>query len=122
MRVLPVDIPIAYNVFLGRPTLNAIKAVVTHYLLLVQFELDDEKVGKLYGDQKMAREYHYMSLKSLGRKEEPPSGKGEHGMPYSEPTSEVVSILLGPTCPERTVWIGKELEPPIKDEIVVLLK
>jgi len=48
---------------------------VTHYLLLIQFELDDGKVGTLYGDQKMARECCYMSLKSLGRKEEPLPGE-----------------------------------------------
>ena len=62
----------AYNVILGRPTLNAIKVMVAPYLLLVQFELDDGKVGKLYGDQKIVRECYYGSLKSLGRKEEPP--------------------------------------------------
>ncbi|KAJ8430261.1 hypothetical protein Cgig2_022719 [Carnegiea gigantea] len=47
-----VDIPMAYN-----------------------FELDDGKVAKLYRDQKMAGECYYTSLKSLGRKEEPPSGE-----------------------------------------------
>jgi len=34
----------------------------------MRFELDDGKVGKLYGDQKMAHECYYVSLKSLGRK------------------------------------------------------
>jgi len=65
----------AYNIILGPSTLNLIKAVVTPYLPLIQFELDDEKVGKLYGDQKMARECYYVSLKSLGRKEEPHIGE-----------------------------------------------
>jgi len=32
-----------YKVILGRPTLNAIKAMVTPYLLLIQFKLDDGK-------------------------------------------------------------------------------
>jgi len=33
-------------------------------------------MGKLYGDQKMAREFYYVSLKSLRRKEEqPPTGE-----------------------------------------------
>jgi len=47
----------AYNVILGQPILNVIKAMVAPYLLLIQFELDDEKLVKLYGDQKMAREF-----------------------------------------------------------------
>ena len=51
-----VDVLIAYNVILGLSTLNVIRVVVAPHLLLIQFELDDEKVGKLYGDQKMANE------------------------------------------------------------------
>jgi len=37
----------------------------------MQFELDDGRAGKVYGDQKMATECYYVSLKSLARKEEP---------------------------------------------------
>ena len=69
---LVVDVPMAYDVILGRPTINIIEVVAAPYLLLIQFELDDGKVGKFYGDQKMAKEYYYLSLKSLGRKEKPP--------------------------------------------------
>jgi len=65
---LVVDILVAYIVILGRPTLNAIKVVVAPCLPLVQFELDDGKMGKLYGDQKKVRECYYVSLKSVGRK------------------------------------------------------
>ncbi|KAJ8427062.1 hypothetical protein Cgig2_006739 [Carnegiea gigantea] len=77
---------------------------------LKKFELDDGNVAKLYGDQKMARECYYVSLKSLGRKEEPPTGEisqpnkmgrnvaaetivvlsalaEEHGLPHPKPTS-----------------------------------
>jgi len=47
----------AYNVILGRPTLTAIKTVTTPYLLLMQFELDDGRVGKIFGDQTMVHEF-----------------------------------------------------------------
>jgi len=63
---LMVDISMTYNVIIGRPTLSAVKAVIAPYLLLMQFELDDGRVGKLFGDQRMARECYYVSLKSLG--------------------------------------------------------
>ncbi|KAJ8438067.1 hypothetical protein Cgig2_025472 [Carnegiea gigantea] len=122
---LVTDISMAYNVILGRPTLKAIKVMVAPYLLLVQFELDNGKVGKLYEDQKMTRECYYVSLKSLRRKEEPPSGEvsrppkigkksateamvlllasaDEHGRPRPEPTSYVMSVPLDPICLERT--------------------
>jgi len=60
-----------YIVILGHLTLNAIKVIVAPYLLLIQFELDHGRVGKVYGYQKAARGCYYVSLKSLGRKEEP---------------------------------------------------
>ena len=55
----------AYNVILKCPTLNAIEAVVVPYLVLIQFEVDDGEMGKLYDNQKMAKECYYVSLKSL---------------------------------------------------------
>jgi len=72
VNFLVVDIPMKYNVILVRQTLSAIKAVIAPYLLLMQFELDDSRVGKLYGDQKMARECDCVSLKSLATKDETP--------------------------------------------------
>jgi len=42
---LVVDVPTAYNVILGRPTLHKVKAVITSYLLQLQFEVDDGSVG-----------------------------------------------------------------------------
>ena len=72
VNFLVVDILIAYNVILGCPTLSAIKTFIAPYLLLMEFEVDDSQVRKFYGDQKMARECYYVSLKSFGRKDEPP--------------------------------------------------
>ena len=75
-RIVVVDIPMAYNVILGRPTLGAIKTVIAPYFLLMQFKLDDDgRVRALYGDQKMAHECYYVGLKSLGRKDECPLAK-----------------------------------------------
>jgi len=39
---LVVDVPTAYNVILGRPTLHRVKAVIAPYLLQLQFEADDD--------------------------------------------------------------------------------
>ena len=50
MDFLVVGVPTAYNVILGWPTLNKVKVVIASYLLQLQFETDDGRVGKLQGD------------------------------------------------------------------------
>jgi len=45
-----VDVPTAYNVILGRPTLHKVKAIIAPYLLQLQFEADDGSVGEIHGD------------------------------------------------------------------------
>ena len=145
VNFLVVDVPMAYNVIIERPTLSMLKAVVAPYLLLMQFELDDRGVGKLFGDQRMARECYYVSLKSLGRKEEAPvtelSGpsksakKGDpeavmtllasaedHGRSRPEPTVEIEEIPLDDNRPDRVVRVGHSLAPTVKEAIVTLLR
>jgi len=41
---LVVDVPMAYNIILGCPTLHSVKAVIALYLLQLQFESDDGSV------------------------------------------------------------------------------
>jgi len=60
--------------------------------LLIQFELDDGGVGKLYGDQKMAIECYYVSLKSLGKKAEP--FQGEISMQNKVGKKEVTEAMI----------------------------
>ena len=62
---LVVDVPMTYNVILGRPTLHKVKAVVAPYLLQLQFETDDGAIGELRGDQRTARECYLVSIKPL---------------------------------------------------------
>jgi len=47
---LVIDVPTAYNIIIGRPTLYKVKAVITSYLLRLQFEADDGSVGTMQGD------------------------------------------------------------------------
>ncbi|KAJ8424988.1 hypothetical protein Cgig2_027997 [Carnegiea gigantea] len=115
-----------YNVILGHLTLNAIKAIIAPYLLLVQFELDDGRVRKLYRDKKMARECSCVSLNSLAQKEKSLTSETsqpnkaekkvaievmvvlsasaeKHGRPHLKPTYKVVPIPLHPRCLEQAV-------------------
>jgi len=56
VRFLVVEELSAYNMILGRPTLNNSKAVIIPSLMLLKFERDNGTVGSLRGDQRMARE------------------------------------------------------------------
>ena len=60
---LIVDCPSSYNVILGRPTLNRLKAVTSTYCLKIKFPTPNG-VGQICGDQLLARECYQMVLAS----------------------------------------------------------
>ena len=61
-RFLIVDAPSAYNMLLGRPSLNAIKAIPSAYHLIIKFPTVNG-VGTVRGDQRVARECYTASMK-----------------------------------------------------------
>ena len=61
-RFLVVDAPSAYNVLLGRPFLNAIKAIPSAYHMMIKFPTTSG-VGMVRGDQRVARECYSASMK-----------------------------------------------------------
>ena len=62
IRFLIVDAPLAYNVLLGRPSLNAIKAIPSAYHMMIKFPTTNG-VGMVRGDQRMAKECYSASMK-----------------------------------------------------------
>ena len=62
VRFLIVDTPSAYNVLLGRPSLNAIKATPSAYHMVIKFPTTNG-VGMVRGDQIVARECYSASMK-----------------------------------------------------------
>ena len=61
-RFLIVDAPSAYNMLLGRPSLNAIKAIPSAYHMMIKFPTVSG-VGMVRGDQRVARECYSASMK-----------------------------------------------------------
>ena len=53
-RFLVVDAPSAYNMLLGRPSLNAIKAIPSAYHMMIKFRTTSG-IGMVRGDQRVAR-------------------------------------------------------------------
>uniref|UniRef100_A0A2N9ESH3 Uncharacterized protein n=1 Tax=Fagus sylvatica TaxID=28930 RepID=A0A2N9ESH3_FAGSY len=61
VNFLVVDCPSAYNVIIGRPTLNRLRAVTSTYHLLVRFPTENG-IGEMKGDQAMARECYLTTV------------------------------------------------------------
>ena len=61
-RFLIVDAPSAYNMLLGRPSLNAIRAIPSAYHMIIKFPTVNG-VGTVRGDQRVARECYTASMK-----------------------------------------------------------
>ena len=57
-----VDAPSAYNMLLGRPSLNAIKSIPSAYHMMIKFPTVNG-VEMVRGDQRMARECYSVSMK-----------------------------------------------------------
>ena len=62
VRFLIVDAPSAYNMLLGRPSLNAIRAIPSAYHIVIKFPTANG-VGMVRGNQRVARECYSASMK-----------------------------------------------------------
>ena len=62
IKFLIVDAPSAYNMLLGRPSLNAIRTIPSAYHMVVKFPMENG-VGMVQGDQRVARECYLVSMK-----------------------------------------------------------
>ena len=69
VRFLIIDAPSAYNVLLGRPSLNAIKAIPSAYHMVIKFPTTNG-VGMVRGDQHVAKECYLASMKHVLHKTE----------------------------------------------------
>ena len=122
-RFVVVEAPSAYNVILGRPTLNQARAVVSTYSLVVKFPTP-QGTGILRGDQATARSYYVTSLrknaitKVFGVEEIDPRGDKE-GV---SPVEELVQIVLDPQEPDRYISIGFLLESGLREDLTRFLR
>ena len=62
VRFLIVDARSTYNILLGRPSLNAIRAIPSAYHMVIKFPTANG-VGMVQGDQRIARECYSTSMK-----------------------------------------------------------
>ncbi|KAL0403666.1 UNVERIFIED_CONTAM: Retrovirus-related Pol polyprotein from transposon gypsy [Sesamum radiatum] len=130
IKFLVVDTPFAYNVILGRPGLNAFKAVVSTYHQKMKFPTKNG-IGEVICDQKRARKCYNLSLKKsepnerLKRKEredteesEPKKLKPER----IEPVEKFKTVRLIAHVPEKVTRIGSKMSKEVETMMIEFLK
>lgn len=97
-----VDITLPYNIILGRPALNRIKAAISTYQLLLQYETDSGSVGKLYGNRRTGRECYMNSFKTSAQprwgKEKGTSSRADSNRHGTIPNREHQTLCSSSTC------------------------
>ncbi|XP_021860274.2 uncharacterized protein [Spinacia oleracea] len=128
----------AFNIILGRPALNVLKAVIVPHLLLVKFVRSIGRIGSLYGNQQLARDCYLSSLDppawgaspkkneqlkpltSQRKLRETPMAHNADRRP--EPVGAHYDIVLDLANPSRTVPIGIPPDDPMAAALVQLLR
>ncbi|XP_020555094.1 uncharacterized protein LOC110013285 [Sesamum indicum] len=129
IKFLVVDTPFAYNVILGRPGLNAFRAIVSTYHLKIKFPTR-AGIGEVICDQEEARKCYNLSLKNgestdkrrkldvIEGGDQIPEEKTERIRPAE--THKIVEVIQGD--PSKTTRIGSHLGEQLGTMMVSLLR
>ena len=122
VRFLTVDAPLAYNILLGRPSLNVVRAIPSAYHMVIKFPTTNG-VGMVRGNQCIARECYSASMKqkAVGNiYRDDLDIRDEVGI-RPKPLEELEPIQLDDQ-PEHLFYIGSKLAKDVKDLLVHILK
>ncbi|KAL0448297.1 UNVERIFIED_CONTAM: hypothetical protein Slati_1386100 [Sesamum latifolium] len=140
LKFLVVDVPSAYNVILGRPTLNMFQAIISMYHMKIKFPIPGG-VGEVKGDPLQSQRCYVKAVRK-GQKispneapEEPPQGtRSREGdleedldtnqgtPPKVQPAEELLNIELVPGDSEKTTRIGSQIDETLREELIKYLK
>ncbi|KAL0415904.1 UNVERIFIED_CONTAM: Pro-Pol polyprotein [Sesamum latifolium] len=139
LKFLVVDVPSAYNVILGRPTLNAFQAIISTYHMKIKF-FTPGGVGKVKGDPLQSRKCYVEAVRKGQKRTSDEAHKGVLsskkgkdickeevtegiGTPVKvQPAKELLNIKIIPGHPDRTTRIGSQMSKETKKEIVRCLQ
>ena len=122
VRFLKVEAPSAYNMLLGRPSLNSIRVVPSAYHMVIIFPTTNG-VGMVRGNQRIAKECYSASMKQntvdniymdeLDMRDEVTTRPA--------PSKELELIQLGDQ-PDHLVYIGSKQAEGIKSPLISFLE
>ncbi|XP_072064170.1 uncharacterized protein [Arachis hypogaea] len=117
----------AYNVILGRKTINDFSAIIFTKYLLMKFIADDGSIATIHGDRKVAAECDNTSL-ALRKKSHDATGifladldARQDGQPRPEPEGDMEKLQIGRTKDEYT-FINRNLPYDLKENLSQFLK
>ena len=117
-----VDAPSTYNMLLGRPSLNTIRAVPSAYHMIVKFPTENG-VGMVRRGQRVARECYLTSIKHKAvdniHMDEIDMRDELNTQPM--PSEELEPVQLDDQ-PEHLAYIGSRLAEEVKDLLIRFLK
>ena len=121
-RFLIVDAPSAYNMLLGRPSLNAIKDIPSAYHTIIKF-LTIHRVGMVRGDQRVSRECYTASMKQrmVDNVNVDELDLRDEVLTRPEPSEELEPISLDDD-PEHLAYIGSKLAEYLKSLLTQFLR
>ena len=113
-RFLIVDAPSAYNMLLGRPSLNAIKAIPSAYHMIIKFPTI-HGVGMVREDQRVARECYTASMKqrAVDNVNVDELDMRDEVLTQPEPSEELEPVSLDDD-PEHLAYIGSKQAEDLK--------
>ena len=106
-----VWVPLAYNVILGRPGLNALWAIVSTFHLLMKFSIP-YGIDEVWADQMMAKQCYSISLQTTPLEAlliEMLDIRDEAKVISTETTDRLLLVPLDPRLPDQMVKISSEL-------------
>ena len=121
-RFLIVDASLAYNMLLGRPSLNAIKAIPSAYHMIIKFPTVNG-VGTVRGDQRVARECYTTSMKqrAVDNVSVDELDMRDEVLTRPEPSEELEPVSLDDD-PEHLAYIGSKLAEDLKSLLTQFLR
>ena len=121
-RFLIVDAPSAYNMLLGRPSLNAIKAIPSAYHMRIKFPTVSG-VGMVRRDQRVAKECYSASMKqkAVDNVSMDDLDMRDEVLTRSEPSEELEPVSLDDD-PEHLAYIGSKLTEDLKGLLTQFLR
>ena len=121
-RFLIVDASSAYNMLLGRPSLNAIKAIPSAYHMMIKFPTE-RGVGMVRGDQRVSRECYSASVKkkAVDNIYMDELDMRDEVLTRPEPSEELEPVSLDDD-PEHLAYIGSKITEDLKSLLTQFLR